>query len=247
MKKTVCAIFLILAGVSVFAQTGLIKEIAGQVETKAPGSSSFVSAKVGDSLTENTIISTGFKSTALIEVGSAVLLVRPLTRLTLTEIQATSGIEMLNVSLQTGRVRVDLNPPAGSKASMSIASTIATCSVRGTSFEFDTRNLQVNNGNVVFKGTIGQAAPVSAGSIVSISQNGSAVNPITYGTAVLIPQSAVGVEPDTTPVVIPSGNEPAPVIPGVPGEPSEPSKPTDPGSPDNGKDDNLGIDVEFVP
>jgi hypothetical protein len=209
---------LILAGVSVFAQSGIIKEMTGQVELKAPGSSSFITAKTGDSLTENTVISTGFNSVALIEVGSAVLTVRPLTRLTLTEIQASSETEIINVNLHAGRVRVDLNPPAGNKASLSINSHVATCSVRGTSFEFDTRNLQVSEGNVIFKGTIGQGAPVSAGSNVSIGQNGSAVNPVTYGTDTLKPQSPVGVEPNTSPVT------------------------------NSGENNNeFGIDMEFVP
>jgi hypothetical protein len=218
MKKAVCAIFLILAGMSVFAQSGVIKEITGQVELQAPGSSSFVAAKVGDSLTENTVVSTGFKSAALIEVGSAVLTVRPLTRLTLTEIQTTTETENINVNLQAGRVRVDLNPPAGNKASMNVSSNVASSSARGTSFEFDTRNLQVNEGKVIFKGTIGQGAPVSAGSSASVSQNGSAVNPVTYGAATLKPQSPAGAEPNTSPVL------------------------TNPG---DGSED-VGIDVEFV-
>jgi hypothetical protein len=70
---------------------------------------------------EDTVVSTGFKSTALIEVGSTVITVRPLTRLTLTEIRASSESESLNVNLQSGRIRVDVNPPAGAKASMAVA------------------------------------------------------------------------------------------------------------------------------
>jgi len=227
MKKTVCAIFLILAGVSVFAQSGIIKDITGHVELKSPQSSSFAAAKVGDILTENTIISTDFKSVAIIEVGSATLTVRPLTRLTLTEIRALSETEILNVNLQAGRVRVDLNPPAGYKASASVSSNVASASARGTSFEFDTRNLKVTEGNVIFKGSIGQGAPVKAGSNVSISQNGSAVNPVTYGTTVLIPKSPAGAEPNTSPVIIPTGNETPPPIPGSSG------------------DSDLGVDVDF--
>jgi hypothetical protein len=258
MKKAVCAIFLILAGMGVFAQSGVIIEITGQVELKAPDSSLFVDAKVGDNLTEDTVVSTGFKSTVLIEVGSAILTVRPLTRLTLTEIQTSSETEIINVNLQAGRVRVDLNPPAGTKSSMNVSSNVASASARGTSFEFDTRNLQVNEGNVFFKGTIGPGAPVSAGSSVSISQNGSAVNPVTYGTTTLKPQSPVGAEPNISPVAIPTGNEtqppvtPDPIDPINPTPPTNPPPPTDPTKPDNpsnpnGGDDNIGIDVEFVP
>jgi hypothetical protein len=234
MKKTFCAIFMIFVGISSFAQSGIIKEISGQVELKAPGSSSFITAKVGDSLTENTIISTDFKSIALIEVGSAVLTVRPLTRLTLTEIRTSAETEILSINLQAGRVRVDLNPPAGLKASASVSSNVASASARGTSFEFDTRNLQVTEGNVIFRGTVGQGAPVRAGSNVSLSQSGGAVNPITYGAEALKPQSPVGTEPNTTPVVIPPGIPPT--------DPNNPNKPTGPGG-----NEDLGINVEFVP
>jgi hypothetical protein len=236
MKKTVCAIFMILAGTNIFAQSGVIKEITGQVELKAPGSTSFVAAKAGDILAEDTIISTDFKSVALIEVGSATLTVRPLTRLTLTEIRASAETEILSVNLQAGRVRVDLNPPAGLKASASVSSNVASASARGTSFEFDTRNLQVTEGNVIFRGTIGQGAPVSAGSNVSLSQSGSAVNPVTYGAEALRPQSPVGTEQNTTPVVIPPGiTQPPTTDPNNPGKPSNPS----------GNED-LGIAVEFL-
>jgi hypothetical protein len=214
MKKAFCAIFIIYVGISSFAQSGVIKEITGQVELKAPGSASFVAAKVGDSLTEDTIISTDFKSVALIEVGSAILTVRPLTRLTLTEIRASAETEVLSVNLQAGRVRVDLNPPAGLKASASVSSNVASSSARGTSFEFDTRILQVTEGRVIFKGNIGQGAPVSAGSSVSLNQSGSAVNPATYGTKVLIPQSPEGAELNISPVIIPTGKVTQPPVPG---------------------------------
>jgi len=236
MKKAVCAIFLIFMGINAFAQSGVIKDITGQVELKAPGSASFVAAKIGDNLTENTIISTDFKSVALIEVGSVVLTVRPLTRLTLTEIYASAGNEILSVNLQAGRVRVDLNPPAGLKASASVSSNVASSSARGTSFEFDTRNLQVHEGRVIFKGTIGQGTPVNAGSSVSLGQGGSAVNPVTYSTETLKPQSPVK-GPNTTPVIIPPGN-PQPTTP-------DPSNPNNPGNSNGGED--LGIDVEFIP
>jgi len=152
MKKTVLAFFLMIAGMGVFAQNGTIQELSGTVELKNPGAANYVPAKIGDTVSQKTVVSTGFKSTALIQVGGTLLTVRPLTRLTLTEISASSGAETLNVSLQAGRVRVDVTPPVGVKTSMSVSSPSATASVRGTSFEFDTRNLYVNHGTVSFKG-----------------------------------------------------------------------------------------------
>jgi len=86
MKKAFFVLMFILIGVSVFAQSGMIRELNGTVELKASGSSSFVIAKAGDQVSEDTVISTAFKSSALVAVGSALITVRPLTRLTLTEI-----------------------------------------------------------------------------------------------------------------------------------------------------------------
>ena len=193
MKKTVFVFFLMLVTLSVFAQNGVIRQLSGTVELKAPGASSYVPAKAGDELSQDTVISTGFKSTALVEVGSAVITVRPLTRLSLTEIRATAGSETLNVNLQAGRVRVDVNPPAGTKAAMSVTSPIATASVRGTSFDFDTRNLHVNHGTVSFGGK-GLPMLVKGGANSMIKDDGKAEDPIAARNRRLRPQLPPGAE-----------------------------------------------------
>ena len=146
-------VMMMAVSLGVFAQSGVIREISGTVELKPANAAAFVAAKVGDQVAQDTVVSTGFKSTALIEVGSSVLALRPLTRLTLKEISASSEAEALNVNLQAGRVRVDVNPPAGSKASVSVSSPNATASVRGTSFDMDTRSVSVAVGVVDFSGS----------------------------------------------------------------------------------------------
>jgi len=192
MRKTVLAFFLMITGMGVFAQKGTIRELSGTVELKNPGAANYVSAKIGDMVNQETVVSTGFKSTTLIQVGSALLTVRPLTRLTLTEINASSGAETLNVNLHAGRVRVDVNPPVGSKTSMSVSSPSATASVRGTSFEFDTRNLYVNHGTVSFKGNRGAGMLVSTGSSSLIKADGKAENPFEIKNGKLRPPAPVG-------------------------------------------------------
>jgi len=194
MKKAILALLFVLAGVGLFAQTGLLRDLSGTVELKVPGAASYVAAKVGDKLTQDTIISTGFKSTALVELGSAVITVRPLTRLTLTEIRASQGSETVNVNIQTGRVRVDVSPPAGTKTAMSISSPIATASVRGTGFDFDTRNLKVNHGTVSFTGNKGMGRLVGAGSSSRVEDNGKAADPIQVRYADLQPPAPVGTD-----------------------------------------------------
>jgi len=192
MKRKMFVFFLMIMGMGVFAQNGTIKEMSGTVELKNPGAADFVPAKAGDRVSQQTVVSTGFKSTALLEVGGAVLTVRPLTRLTLTEISASSGSETLNVNLQSGRVRVDVNPPAGTKANMSVKGPTATASVRGTSFDFDNRSVYVNHGKVSFKGNRGAGVIVSAGSSSQINDDGKAANPVETQNRNLLPPSPVG-------------------------------------------------------
>jgi hypothetical protein len=171
MKRTLAFLAMLIAIVyGLSAQAGTIKELTGEVELKAAGKSAFTTARAGDKIARDTIISTGFKSTAVIEVGSSVITVRPLTRLSLAEIQSSAGTDTLNVSLQTGRVRVDVKPPAGTKANTTVQGPSATASVRGTSFDFDTVKLSVNEGRVAFRGASGPATMVNAGESNSIEE-----------------------------------------------------------------------------
>ena len=186
MKRLyIITMLFLLCGAQIFAQNGTIKELMGTVELKRAGQANFVPAKNGDAVAKDTVVSTGFKSSALIAMGSSVITVRPLTRLTLTEIGASQGTETINVGLQTGRVRVDVKPPVGTKASMNVQAPIATASVRGTSFEFDTQFLKVLEGTVAFQGRRGGAMMVGAGYTSEIKEDGKAADPIETRTDLL--------------------------------------------------------------
>ncbi|MCL1928906.1 MAG: FecR family protein [Treponema sp.] len=197
MKKTVmisiilCTMQLFCA-VLVFGQNGVIKELTGTVELKRAGQATFVPAKAGDTVARDTVVSTGLKSTAIIAIGSTVITVRPLTRLTLAEISSSAGTETVNVSLQTGRVRVDVDPPAGTRTNASVQGPSATASVRGTSFEFDTREVKVEKGTVAFKGNKGGTMLVSAGSSSVITESNRVSDPVVTSAAELLPPSPVG-------------------------------------------------------
>jgi len=184
-------LFLICAAV-IFSQEGVITELTGTVELKARGQTVFTPAKAGDPVATDTIVSTGFKSTALVRVGSTLLTVRPLTRLSLSEIRSSAGTETINVSLQTGRVRVDVSPPVGTRASMTVTSPMATASVRGTSFEFDTQSLTVLHGSVAFQGANGGVMQVDAGSASEINANGRSADPAAAYAAALLPAPPLG-------------------------------------------------------
>ncbi|MDR2588730.1 MAG: FecR family protein [Spirochaetales bacterium] len=193
MKKTVVFTFLFFAACAAFAQSGTITEISGSVEIKAGGAAGFVPAKMGDSIDKNTVISTGFRSTALINLGSANILVRPLTRLSLDELVRVQNVETINVNLQAGRVRVDVKPPAGSKADFTIKTPTATASVRGTDFDFDTRSIHVNEGAVAYSGDMGPAVLVMENNDSSVNDiSGRVADPIEVYTTTILPPPPPG-------------------------------------------------------
>jgi ferric-dicitrate binding protein FerR (iron transport regulator) len=146
---------LLLIGVTVFLSAqdnnfAVIRETSGTVEIKAPGSSAWVSAVPGTRIEKNAVISTGFKSAALIALGNSTLTVRPLTRLSLEELVRNQGDEQVGLFLQTGRVRADVKAPAGGRTQFNVKNPSATASVRGTSFELSTLDLTVEEGTVEY-------------------------------------------------------------------------------------------------
>jgi hypothetical protein len=162
MKRIVFMGFFVLLTFALAAQDALIEELFGTVEVQRPGSAAWIPAEKNMALDMNSIISTGFKSTAKIRVGNSAITARPLTRLSLKELSAAQGTEKVTLNLQTGRVRAEVNPPRSGRTDFNIRSPSATASVRGTVFEFDTVNLAVESGTVVFR----PADPRTAGSVL---------------------------------------------------------------------------------
>ena len=171
MNKRVAVLITILFSLvlSVYAQeanvlNARITELSGTVEIMAPGEYGWRPASVGDIIGRDSVVSTGFRSNALLQAGSTVISVRPLTRLTLEEIYYMAGTETLNVNLQAGRIRADLNPPAGTRAVMSVSGPMVTAAARGTSFTFNGRRLLVHSGQVDLANNLSeQRVFVSAG------------------------------------------------------------------------------------
>ena len=186
-KKSALMIVILAAAVSAYAQnpTAVIKEISGTVEIKTDISSDWKSAKIGDVVRKDTILSTGFRSTAILSLGNSTLTVRPLTRLSLAELLSQNDTETININLNTGRIRAEVSPPSGGKANFTVQSPSATASVRGTEFEMDTVSIQVFSGAVSYapaasgQGQHGRSVTVSAGQESWVNtETGSAVSPM---------------------------------------------------------------------
>jgi hypothetical protein len=198
-KKQIFALTLMVSGGLFFARSlyaqenAFFREISGTVEIKAPGSAVWTNAVTGDRIGKNTLVSTGFRSTAVIVLGDSVIIVRPVTRLGLEEIIRNQSDEQVNLYLHTGRVRAEVKPPAGGRTDFTVRSPIATASVRGTSFEFDTERLRVDEGRVQYSMDNGRRVYVAGGRISYVDEpNNTVVSPFEAEEELLAPALPAG-------------------------------------------------------
>lgn len=179
MKRCiVTAAMLVVVASAAMAATlsATVVEIAGKVEYQVPGKD-WKPAKVGDALPKGTIVSTGFKSTVLLKVGTSTVTVKPITRLSLEEILQTESGTQTQLFLLAGRVKAEVTPQAGSAVEFQVKSPTATASVRGTGFEFDGTNLLVAHGSVQLRTPHGMTRYVRSGEFSYVATNGSVTSP----------------------------------------------------------------------
>jgi hypothetical protein len=177
--------------------------------------------------------------------------------MTLAELTRVSGKDEVLVDLRVGRIRAVVNPPRNGRVDFTVRSPVATASVRGTVFDFDTVNLNVYQGEVDFSASPGAAMPVNAAPVNATpvkAGNWSSVNEITntvsppatatdraltpappLGTA---SESAAGTSISSTTSGGAGGNT------GVPGE--TPPGETPPGeTPPSGGEEGFTVDVSW--
>lgn len=209
MKRTVLGLALLLGAAALFAQEAVIRETSGTVEIKAPGAAAWIPAVRGQAIGRNAVISTGFKSSALIAIGNSTLTVRPLTRLSLEELTRAETGEKVDLNLRAGRVRVNVKAPEGGRTSFTIRSPVATASVRGTAFDFNGIQLRVDEGRVHFTGGNGSGTYVGAGHLARTSvETGRTAGPGETAAEALAPALPAGVDsvPAAAPVIPSAGD-----------------------------------------
>jgi hypothetical protein len=118
---------------------------------------------VGTTIPKGSSISTGFKSTALLEMGESSLAVNQLTRMTLEELARQAGVQQTNVFLRVGRVSAQVKTTTGIKHDFKLRSPVSTAAVRGTDFEYNGWLLVVTDGEVTLTSPGGSTRLVIAG------------------------------------------------------------------------------------
>ena len=136
MKKLICLfLFSFLIGTFSFAsnEVAIVNSVVGKVEIQL--NENWVQIKNGDILTPGTVISTGFRSSAVLYIGKSLIEVRALTRLTIEEIVEQNQNYNATMFLDAGNIKADIKKSDNKRVGFKVRTSVATASVRGTSGE----------------------------------------------------------------------------------------------------------------
>ena len=128
-KKTFSAVLsalILTAGASAFDIT--FTKVTGKVEFL--DGNEWVQAEEGDVVDEGTVVSTGYKSGAVLQAKSAIMEIGPMTRITLEQLTEVNGKENTSLFIDSGTIQTQVE--SGNK--FKVRSAVATASVRGTGF-----------------------------------------------------------------------------------------------------------------
>ena len=163
-------ILLMIPTMFLTAQDAVLARVSGQVKVSAD-SVTWTVGEQGTVLEPGTVISTGFKSTALIKTADAEIEVSQLTRLTLEELTERDNTIHTTLFLNGGRINTEVSREKV-RHDFTVRSPVATASVRGTGFSFDGRNLSVRHGSVLIQSG-GRSVLTYRGDRVSVSVSGT--------------------------------------------------------------------------
>lgn len=148
MKRTrffcLSLIFLFLFS-AVYAQTATVTSVFGKAEVQE--NSSWKALAVGDVISAGKVISTGFNSELVLKIGNSTITVKPLSRVTLEQLNVKDGNHNSTVMLDAGSLNADVKAAENKRVGFSVKSPVATASVRGTAGNIDSYgNLESTEG-----------------------------------------------------------------------------------------------------
>ncbi|MGA2615211.1 MAG: hypothetical protein ABSG38_17385 [Spirochaetia bacterium] len=175
------AIFaLLVLGIPLFAQqTAVIQELTGRVQLKE-ANGEWADAAPGITVSQGTLISTGFNSTAVLDLGTSKIQVRPLTRMRLAELLRKGDTVTTSVFVTVGKVRADVQRIPSLTQAFKLQSPVSTAAVRGTQFTFAVTWVTTNEGVVEFQNAEGLGRDVGPGEGSELSGLQLPVSPSDY-------------------------------------------------------------------
>lgn len=168
-RYSICILAIaILAGTfPLMALDGQVVTVNGKVETQDE-KGVWKPMKAGDPVIAGSMISTGFKSEATVKLGASILTIRPLTRMTLTQLVEKVDTVDTELYLEVGNVKAEVKSLDNKKNGFSVKSPVATASVRGTVFEIGVDEVVVLEGTVAVETSIGQTRTGEVGQTLKI-------------------------------------------------------------------------------
>ena len=161
-KLFIVLVVLTLSSATLFAgnkATVIAKK--GKVEILQNGE--WLPVRVNMEISLGTTISTGFKSSAKLDLGDSIVTVSQLSRMKIEELSKVDNHAKTTLFLKVGKVKADVKSSAKLKHNFKFRSPVATASVRGTSFTFTPIQLTVHEGSVDFSNSYGQKGLVIIG------------------------------------------------------------------------------------
>lgn len=162
MKKGIALIVMIAAVAALAVAQISVVDTTGLVEVQT--ATGWEAVEAGDELARSAVIATGFRSTAILQIGSSRVTVEPLSELTIAELTTNGTSERVALSLPFGRISAEVNKESNVSAiDFQVRSPVSTAAVRGTIFDYDGVALNVLDGRVALSNAYGQWHSVAAG------------------------------------------------------------------------------------
>ena len=123
----------------------------------------WIPVEEGDIIQERgAVISTGFKSNAVVSVKGTNFTLGPLTRITIENMVAMENKDSTQIYIDSGSLKANVSSSDGRKVGFKVRSAVATASVRGTEFKVTSSGrLSVTQGLVSFGGPEASSAEVA--------------------------------------------------------------------------------------
>lgn len=197
MKKAYALICCVLAALPLFALEAVVVSVVGKAEVQT--AQGWQPMKAGEKITKGTLISTGFKSQAVLGIGRSTVTVRPLSRLTVQELTENPDKDISKVYLDAGSIKADIKAAQNKRVGFTVKSPVATASVRGTAGIFDAAGfLQSTDGTwaVAANTLLGEReVHVSKGSSIAPAADGTIIEPQERNADVAVPNNPLTTPP----------------------------------------------------
>ena len=162
--------FILFGTTSLIADTASFRTIRGEVAYRLSGQN-WTKAIQGVSLPAGTVISTGFHSRAELDFAGSLIILNPLTQLTISEFDKNQADMTISLFLTGGTVHVEVKQDRQHNTHFVVASPAATVSTRAAGFDFDGNNLLVEHGQVRLSNHLGMSQSVATGEFSSASRS----------------------------------------------------------------------------